>query len=118
MADPTVEAPDLDASAPGQAAAGRSVAGVTSGRLVTPRLLAFYRDVWDDDGAATGWQTIAWALQLADGSAVTISTEPPVAVTMWHNLDDAATALDAYIDTLAPTRRVASGPAQSGGDVA
>jgi hypothetical protein len=72
----------------------------------TPRLLAFFRDAWDDDGTVTGWQTVAWGLVLDDGSAISIPVEPPVRVTLWHSLDDAVVALDAYVDHPDPRRTI------------
>jgi hypothetical protein len=64
-----------------------------------PRVLAFYRDVIDDGGSVIGWRTIAWGLAFGDGSAVSIPIGRPVSVTLWPSLEDAATALDAHIDT-------------------
>lgn len=74
-----------------------------------PQTLAFYQDTWDDDGTAVGWTTVAWGLALADGSAVTVPVGGPPSVTLWPSVDAAATALDAYVDAPAPSRRVADG---------
>ena len=71
-----------------------------------PRVLAFYRDVIDDDGTVTGWRTIAWGLTFGDGSTVSIAVGRPVSVTLWTSLEDAATALDAHIDTPDPRSSV------------
>lgn len=79
-----------------------------------PRLLAFYRDVVDEDlGAAVGWQTVAWGMALADGSAVSVPVNGPLAVTVWPSLDEAAAALDAYVDTPDPRPRLSDLPPQS-----
>jgi hypothetical protein len=72
--------------------------------VVTPRLLGFYRDVYDDEGTAAGWATIAWGLVFGDGSAITVPVEAPVSVTLWHRVEDATVALDAYIDYVDPRR--------------
>lgn len=69
---------------------------------VPPPLLGFYRDLYDDAGNAVGWETIAWGLHMPDGPAVTVSVERPPRVSVWLNPDDAATALDAQVDTVAP----------------
>lgn len=74
----------------------------TSPSYAVPRLLAFYRDLWDDDGTAVGWQPIAWGLRFADGSALSISIEGPPSVTLWQSVEDATEALDAYVDTAEP----------------
>jgi hypothetical protein len=74
----------------------------TSPNYAVPRLLAFYRDLWDDDGTAVGWQPIAWGLRFADGSALSISIEGPPSVTLWQSVEDATEALDAYVDTAEP----------------
>lgn len=71
-----------------------------------PRLIAFYQDVWDDDGTVTGWRIVAWGLGLTDGSAISIPVEPPVRVTLWQSIDDAARALDAYVDPVDPRRTI------------
>lgn len=78
-----------------------------------PRLLAFYRDEWDGDGVATGWRTVAWGLALADGTTISVPATGPAAVTMWASLADALAGLDAYVDDVAPRRRVAD-PGNSG----
>jgi hypothetical protein len=71
-----------------------------------PRLLAFYQDVVDEElGTPVGWQTIAWGLTFPDGSAVTVPAEGPTAATVWHSLEDATKALDAYVDTPDPRSR-------------
>jgi hypothetical protein len=75
--------------------------GTSSGYHV-PRLLAFYQDLWDDDGTALGWRPVAWGLRFADGSAISINVEGKPSVTLWHSLEDAAEALDAYVDTPEP----------------
>jgi hypothetical protein len=67
-----------------------------------PRLLAFYQDLWDEDGAAVGWKPIAWGLRFADGSAISVNVEGRPSVTLWNSLDDATEALDAYVDTPEP----------------
>jgi hypothetical protein len=67
-----------------------------------PRLLAFYQDLWDDDGTALGWKPIAWGLRFADGSAISVPVEGRPAVTLWQSLEDATEALDAYVDTPEP----------------
>jgi hypothetical protein len=74
----------------------------TSPSYAVPRLLAFYKDLWDDDGTAVGWQPIAWGLRFADGSALSISIEGPPSVTLWQSVEDATEALDAYVDTAEP----------------
>jgi hypothetical protein len=74
--------------------------------LVLPRVLAFYQDTWADDGTAIGWRTVAWGLALTGGAAVTVPIEGPPTATLWPSVDDAATALDAYVDTPAPARRL------------
>lgn len=76
----------------------------TAFTLVVPRVLSFYRDVLDHDGTVTGYETIAWGLTLADGSALSTSVRPPASVTIWASLEDAATAMDAFIDTPDPRR--------------
>jgi hypothetical protein len=78
--------------------------------VLVPRLLAFYRDAWDDDGTAIGWQTIAWGLVFADGSAISVPVDPPMSVTLWHSVDDALAALDAYVDHPEPRRTIDDGP--------
>lgn len=74
--------------------------------LVVPRVLSFYRDVFDDHGTVTGYETIAWGLTLADGSALSTSVRPPASVTFWASLEDAATAMDAFVDTPDPRRPI------------
>lgn len=64
-----------------------------------PRVLSLYRDVLDEDGTVTGYRTIAWGLPLADGSVLSTSVRPPASVTIWPCLQNAATALDTFIDT-------------------
>ncbi len=74
----------------------------TSPSYHVPRLLAFYQDLWDDDGTAMGWRPIAWGLRFADGSALSVNVDGKPAVTLWQSLDDAMEALDAYVDTPEP----------------
>jgi hypothetical protein len=74
----------------------------TSPSYHVPRLLAFYQDLWDDDGTAMGWRPIAWGLRFADGSAISVNIEGRPSVTLWHSLEDATEALDAYVDTPEP----------------
>jgi hypothetical protein len=74
----------------------------TSSRYNVPRLLAFYQDLWDDDGTPVGWRPIAWGLRFADGSAVSVNIEGKPSVTLWHSVDDALAALDAFVDTPEP----------------
>lgn len=82
-----------------------------------PRLVAFYQDVVDDEVAASvGWRTIAWGLVLPDGSALTVPVDGPRAVTLWHGLDDAAAALDAYVDAPDPGGRLVAGGDGTAGD--
>jgi hypothetical protein len=77
-----------------------------------PRLLAFYQDVVDDDVAsAIGWTTVAWGLAFPDGSALTIPAHGLRYVTLWGSVAEAADALEAYVDTPAPTHRWAGEPA-------
>lgn len=73
---------------------------------VMPRVLAFYRDTLNNDGTVIGWQTIAWGVALGDGSVVSMPVGLPVSVTLWSCLGDAASALDAYVDTPDPRRLV------------
>ena len=98
----------------------------TSPSYHVPRLLAFYQDLWDDDGTAMGWRPIAWGLRFADGSAISVNIEGRPSVTLWHSLEDATEALDAYVDTPEPSAhldaplppppppRPMSGPTSSG----
>jgi hypothetical protein len=74
----------------------------TSPTYAVPRLLAFYKDLWDEDGTAVGWEPIAWGLRFADGSALSISISGPPSVTLWQSVEDATEALDAYVDTAEP----------------
>jgi hypothetical protein len=74
----------------------------TSPSFHVPRLLAFYQDLWDDEGTALGWKPIAWGLRFADGSAISVNIEGRPAVTLWQSLEDATEALDAYVDTPEP----------------
>ena len=74
----------------------------TSPSYHVPRLLAFYQDLWDDDGTAMGWRPIAWGLRFADGSAISVNIEGRPSVTLWHSIEDATEALDAYVDTPEP----------------
>ncbi len=74
----------------------------TSPTYAVPRLLAFYQDLWDDDGTAVGWRPVAWGLRFHDGSALSISIEGRPSVTLWHSVEDATEALDAYVDTAEP----------------
>jgi hypothetical protein len=76
--------------------------GTSHSRHHVPRLLAFYQDMWDDDGTAVGWQPIAWGLRFADGSAISVNVEGRPSVTLWHSVEDATAALDAYVDTAEP----------------
>jgi hypothetical protein len=69
---------------------------------ITPRLLGFFQDVYDDDGNAVGWEVVAWGLRVPGGCTVTASMESPPRVSLWLTVDDAATALDAHIDTVEP----------------
>jgi hypothetical protein len=71
-----------------------------------PRVLAFYKDTWDDDGTAVGWTTVAWGLALPDGGAVTVPLEGQPSATLWLSVSDAAEALAAYVDTPTPARRL------------
>jgi hypothetical protein len=86
--------------------------------VVTPRLLAFYQDGWDDDGTAIGWRTVAWGLVFGDGSAISIPGEPPVCVTLWHSVEDAVAARDATIDNPDPRERHDCGRARRGAEPA
>jgi hypothetical protein len=83
----------------------------TSPSFHVPRLLAFYQDLWDDDGTAVGWKPIAWGLRFADGSAISISIEGRPSVTLWQSLEDATEALDAYVDTPEPRTHLSGRPA-------
>lgn len=74
----------------------------TSSSYHVPRLLAFYQDLWDDDGTALAWRPVAWGLRFADGSAISVNVEGKPSVTLWHSLEDAVEALDAYVDTPEP----------------
>ena len=74
----------------------------TSPSYHVPRSLAFYQDLWDDDGTALGWRPIAWGLRFADGSAISVNIEGRPSVTLWHSIEDATEALDAYVDTPEP----------------
>jgi hypothetical protein len=74
----------------------------TSSRYNVPRLLAFYQDLWDDDGTPVGWKPIAWGLRFADGSAVSVNIEGKPSVTLWHSVEDALASLDAFVDTPEP----------------
>lgn len=74
----------------------------TSSRYNVPRLLAFYQDLWDDDGTPVGWRPIAWGLRFADGSAVSVTIEGKPSVSLWHSVEDALAALDAFVDTPNP----------------
>ena len=74
----------------------------TSPSYHVPRLLAFYQDLWDDDGTAMGWRPLARGLRFADGSAITVNIEGRPSVTLWHSIEDATEALDAYVDTPEP----------------
>jgi hypothetical protein len=67
-----------------------------------PRLLAFYQDLWDEDGTAIGWKPIAWGMCFADGSAISVNVDGRPSVTLWQSLEDATEALDAYVDTPEP----------------
>lgn len=78
----------------------------TAATPVMPRVLSFYQDVLDDGGTVTGYRTIAWGLPLADGSVLSTPVQPPPSVTIWPCLQDAATALDAFVDTPDPRRPV------------
>jgi hypothetical protein len=70
---------------------------------IPPKLLAFYRDDYDDDGNAVGWVSVAWAVKLPDGPAVTVSADLPPRVSVWLTLEDAAEALGApEVDTVDP----------------
>lgn len=80
-----------------------------SSSLDPPRVLAFYKDAWDDSGTVIGWQTLAWGLVLGDGSAISIPVEPPVQVTLWQSVDDAVMGLDAYVDRVDPRRTIDDG---------
>lgn len=81
------------------ATSARANTGSVPNAPVMPRLLSFYRDVLDDAGTVTGWQTIAWGLAFGDGSVVSTPVGPPISVTLWPCLEAAATALDAFVDT-------------------
>jgi hypothetical protein len=74
----------------------------TSSRYNVPRLLAFYQDLWDEDGTPVGWKPVAWGLRFADGSTVSVNVEGKPSVTLWHSIEDALTALDAFVDTPEP----------------
>ena len=74
----------------------------TTPNFHVPRLLAFYQDLWDEDGTALGWRPIAWGLRFADGSAISVNIDGKPAVTLWQSLEDATEALDAYVDTPEP----------------
>jgi hypothetical protein len=76
----------------------------TSSRYNVPRLLAFYQDLWDEDGTPAGWKPIAWGLRFGDGSAVSVSIEGKPSVTLWHSVEDALVELDAFVDTPEPRR--------------
>jgi hypothetical protein len=75
-----------------------------------PRVLAFYEDVWDNDGNVIAWRTIAWGLAIADGFVVTIPVGQPTSATLWLGLEDAAAALDAHVDAIDPRRPMAELP--------
>ena len=76
-----------------------------------PRLLAFYEDIIDEDlGIVVGWRTVAWGLAVADGSAVSVPVNGPLAATVWQSVDDAAVGLNAYVDTPDPRPRLADVP--------
>jgi hypothetical protein len=75
-----------------------------------PRLLAFYQDVVDDAVAsAIGWTTVAWGLAFPDGSALTVPAQGLRSVTLWPSVAEAAQALEACVDTPAPTHRLTGG---------
>jgi hypothetical protein len=69
-----------------------------------PRLLTFYRDTGGDDGTTSGWTSVAWGIRHPDGTVVTVPASGPPAVSMWYDLDQAAVALDAYVDGLEARR--------------
>lgn len=74
---------------------------------VVPRLLGFYRDaVPDGEDLASAYRTIAWGIRWFDGSVVTIEggADRPPAVTVWRDLEQAVTGLDAYVCGFAPQR--------------
>jgi hypothetical protein len=86
----------------------RLTAGPAPAPPVTPRLLGFYQDVWDDDGTSVGWAPVAWGLLFGDGSVISIPVGRVVHVSLWHSLDDAVSALDADVDTPDPRRTISN----------
>lgn len=74
----------------------------SSSRYNVPRLLAFYQDLWDDDGTPIGWKPVAWGLRFSDGSAVSVNIEGKPSVTLWHSVEDALAEMDAFVDTPDP----------------
>jgi hypothetical protein len=68
-----------------------------------PRLLAFYQETVDiAAGFVSGWQPVAWGLQMDDGTTVTVAVDHPVRATLWHSVADATEGLDAFVDTPEP----------------
>jgi hypothetical protein len=84
---------------------------------VVPRLLGFYRDaVLEGEDLASAYQTIAWGIRWFEGSVVTVEGAPdrPPAVTVWPDLDQAVTSLDAYVCGFAPQRALRDYPSGDG----
>lgn len=67
-----------------------------------PRLVGLYRDLWDDDGTALGWEVVAWAVVHGSGHVVTVPVEGVVSATTWLTLDDACKELEAQVCEVRP----------------
>jgi hypothetical protein len=70
---------------------------------VMPRMCVLYRDTIDEAGNAVGWEPVAWAVVLPGGAAVTIPVHGAPAATLWQDITDARSELDAdVVDEVRP----------------
>jgi hypothetical protein len=67
-----------------------------------PQVLGLFQEEWDEGGTAFGWRPVAWGLRMPDGSAVTLPVDSPMGVSLWLTVEDAATALDAFVAVITP----------------
>lgn len=61
-----------------------------------PRVVAFYQAA--GEGTTVEWRVVAWGIRHPDGWIAVASPHPPRTVSLWPNIDEAETALEAFVD--------------------
>jgi hypothetical protein len=61
-----------------------------------PRAVAFYQA--EGEGSSLGWRVVAWGLRHPDGWIAVASPHAPRTVSLWRSVEDAESALNAFVD--------------------